>query len=176
MRRYGVLALALLAAPACDDNPTEPSDTPGGIVFTAQLSAANEVPPISNAESGARGDVRVTFNVTQDNAGAITGGTAVFVINLNSFPANTNAIAAHIHEGASGIAGGVRIGVTAISGSTPVTMASGSASSATFSETLDTATELQHANAMLTNPGGYYFNVHTPLNPGGAVRGQMVRQ
>ena len=31
------------------------------------------------------------------------------------------------------------------------------------------------AQAVLNNPAGHYFNMHTPLNPGGAVRGQLVR-
>jgi hypothetical protein len=31
-------------------------------------------------------------------------------------------------------------------------------------------------NAILNNPAGYYFNVHTALNGGGAVRGQLVMQ
>jgi hypothetical protein len=33
-----------------------------------------------------------------------------------------------------------------------------------------------NATNIMNNPGGFYFNVHTPLNPGGAVRGQLVRQ
>ena len=46
MRRFAMLAVALavFGASACDDNnPTGPSNS-GPIVFTAQLSAANEVP------------------------------------------------------------------------------------------------------------------------------------
>jgi hypothetical protein len=31
------------------------------------------------------------------------------------------------------------------------------------------------ATNMLNDPAGYYFNVHTTLNLGGAVRGQVVR-
>jgi hypothetical protein len=31
------------------------------------------------------------------------------------------------------------------------------------------------AQAVVANPAGHYFNMHTTLNPGGAVRGQLVR-
>jgi filamentous hemagglutinin family protein len=31
------------------------------------------------------------------------------------------------------------------------------------------------AQQIVANPAGYYFNVHTQLNPGGAVRGQLTR-
>ncbi len=31
------------------------------------------------------------------------------------------------------------------------------------------------AQAVIANPAGHYFNMHTPLNGGGAVRGQLVR-
>ena len=33
-----------------------------------------------------------------------------------------------------------------------------------------------NATNIVANPAGFYFNVHTTVNPGGAVRGQMVRQ
>jgi len=29
---------------------------------------------------------------------------------------------------------------------------------------------------LLANPAGFYFNIHSNLNPGGVVRGQLVRQ
>jgi len=29
------------------------------------------------------------------------------------------------------------------------------------------------AAAILSNPAGHYFNVHTALNPAGAIRGQL---
>jgi CHRD domain len=63
-----------------------------------------------------------------------------------------------------------------LSATTPIAMANGSATNVTFNAVpLDTPAALAAANAMLPNPNGY-FNVHTPANPGGAVRGQLVRQ
>ena len=38
-----------------------------------RAESANEVPPITNADAGATGTARVTFNLTRDAAGAITG-------------------------------------------------------------------------------------------------------
>lgn len=175
VRFAGLMILA--AAAGCDDSPVAPSD-PNVFVYTAQLTAANEVPPITGAEANARGDVRITINAVRDANGVITGGTATFVINMSNFPANTTAIAAHIHEGGPGIAGSVRIGVLPITASTPITMANGSATNATFNDVAlaTQAQALPAANAMITNPNGFYFNVHTPANPGGAIRGQLVKQ
>ena len=38
--------------------------------------------------------------------------------------------------------------------------------------------DLDQADAtnIVANPAGFYFNVHTAINPGGAVRGQLVKQ
>jgi filamentous hemagglutinin family protein len=32
------------------------------------------------------------------------------------------------------------------------------------------------AQQIIANPNGFYFNVHSGLNPGGAVRAQLVKQ
>jgi hypothetical protein len=32
------------------------------------------------------------------------------------------------------------------------------------------------ANLIINNPAGYYFNVHSALNPGGVARGQLRLQ
>jgi hypothetical protein len=174
MRRYLGVALAVCAAACGDDNPTTPSNTqPTTIVFTSQLSAANEVPPITNADANARGTATITFNVTRDSAGNITAGTATFVYNLTGFPAGSVIRAAHIHEGASGVAGTVRVD-TGLTAATAVTLNDGTASNLTFSNVAIADAAL--ATAIVNNPANYYFNVHSNLNPGGAVRGQLVRQ
>ena len=52
-----------------------------------------------------------------------------------------------------------------------VTLSNGQATftKANINMTADTAT------AIMNNPAGFYFNVHTAQNPGGVARGQLVR-
>jgi hypothetical protein len=173
MRRLGFLLIVLTLVAGCDnsDPPTGPSTT-GPIVFTAQLSAANEVPPITNAETNGRGSVTITFNVPRDSTGAVTGsGTVTFAVQLTGFPAGTPAVAAHIHPGATGINGTILFGTT-LAPAAPIVMGDGTAN-----VTVPGARDITQAEAqqIVANPGGFYFNVHTQLNPGGAVRGQLTR-
>jgi CHRD domain len=175
MKRTGILmlALAMTFAAGCDDdnpNPGGPSNT-GPIVFTAQLSAANEVPPITGPEANARGSVTITFNVPRDSAGNPTGGgSATFAMQLSSFPPNTPANLAHIHTGAQGVPGGIFVD-TLLRPTAPILMTDGTANQ---SITINSLTQDQ-ATQIVANPAGFYFNVHSALNPGGAVRGQLVR-
>jgi CHRD domain-containing protein len=169
-----VLAAGLTAARCGGSNnatPTGPSNT-GPIVFSVQMSAANEVPPITNAESNGRGTATITFNVPRDASGNPTGsGSANFSVQLSGFPSNTAAIAAHIHPGAAGVNGTVLVPVTGLSAAAPILMTDGTGN-LTFNN-IDLSQT--NAQAILNNPAGYYFNVHTPANGGGAVRGQLVR-
>jgi hypothetical protein len=143
------------------------------VVFTGQLSAANEVPPVSNAESGARGSFTITFNLVRDSAGAITSGTVTFDAPLNSFPAGAVVRAAHIHNAPAGQNASVFIdtGLTAANAIT-LTNGTGTLNFSNVSNGDTTPTKLQ---AVIDNPAGHYFNVHTTANPGGAVRGQLTR-
>ena len=173
LKRGCLILLTTLALAGCDDDgPTAPDD-PNVVVFTAQLSAANEVPPITNAEANARGDVRITFNLTRDGSNNITGANVIFVVNLNSFPAGASWTLAHIHRGATGVAGGVVVN-TGLSPANAIALANGSVSNQTFNPTDAISADL--ANEIINNPAGFYFNVHSALNPGGAVRGQLVKQ
>jgi hypothetical protein len=175
----GVMAVAVgMGAARCgdDDNgPTGPSNT-GPIVFTVQMSAANEVPAVTNAESGARGTATITLNVGRDAAtGAVnSGGTVDWTFQLSSFPNGSTATQAHIHPGAAGASGGVFLGIQGFSGAgtTPIQIPNGTANGAFTG----TPISQEQATQVVANPSGYYFNVHTSLNPGGAVRGQLVRQ
>jgi hypothetical protein len=174
MKRLGFVvlmsAVAAFGAAACDDdNPVDPSNQP--VIFTAQLSAANEVPPVSNAESNARGTGVLTFNLTRDAAGTITSGTVTWEVTLTGFPAGSRANLMHIHNAGVGVNAGILV-------NSGLTAASGVALDGTINlqnVTNDTTTPAR-LQAVIDNPAGHYLNVHTTLNPGGAVRAQLVRQ
>ena len=176
MRRSIIGAMVLAAAAAVamcggDDTPTGPSNT-GPLVFTAALSAANEVPPISNNESNGRGTVTVTINVPRDASGNPTGGgTTNFSAQLSGLPGGTNIILGHIHEAAAGTNGTVRVN-TDLSAASPSVLDGSGAGNLVFN---DKAVAADVAQRIYANPAGFYVNFHTPANPGGVVRGQLTR-
>jgi hypothetical protein len=169
MNRLFALAVAvsLLAAGCSKDATTAPTATNPS--FTATLSPANEVPAIGNAESVGRGTVTVTFTPTY-SGGAITAATAVFVVNLTGFPANTPINAAHIHPGAAGVNGGVLVSTGLAGGQVVLANGSGTFTSPAVSVLPAVAQQI------INTPEAYYFNVHSTINPGGVARGQLVRQ
>jgi hypothetical protein len=177
MKTMRVMSVALMmiaagAAAACDDGPTEPDPNPNQIVFTANLSSAQEVPAVSNSEAGTTGSVTITFNLTRGANNAITAATANFSVNLANLPSvGTTIILGHIHTGAAGTTGGpiVNLGISAAS---PIPIG---ATSGSFTRN-DIAVDAATAQTIIDNPAGHYFNVHSTLNPGGIARGQLVRQ
>jgi hypothetical protein len=169
MNRYAWLALAAcLAAAGCDDNPAAPTNAP--MIFAATLSPANEVPPVSNAESSARGAVQITMTPSRDSSGAITGATADFHIQIAGLPENTVYVGAHIHPGVAGVNGGVVVNTSLSSGTLPAIV-----SGAATWDFRNIAVSAANANAIADNPSGFYFNVHTFSNPAGVARGQLSR-
>jgi len=162
------LAFALVAAGCGSTAPSQANR----LIFSADLRSTNEVPPISNAEAGAQGNSTITFDVTRDGSGNITAATATFVVNISGLPPNTPIILSHIHQAAAGINGNVVIN-TGLTAATPVTLANGSGSfertASVQGATVDILTQI------IANPSGFYFNSHSALNPGGVVRGQLVR-
>lgn len=163
---------ALLVAACGGTAAPSAAPTPANqIVFNADLKASNEVPPIADAEKDANGTATITFDVTRDSAGKISAATAKFDFTVKDLPATSKLTLAHIHEGASGANGGVKVntGLTADTGLTP---ASGTA---TFSRS-GIAVDGPLAQLIVDNPSGYYFNVHSTLHGAGIVRGQLVKK
>ena len=165
-----ILAGALLAGAGCDESPTAPSPT--SVVFTAQLSPANEVPPVTNSDASATGNVTITFNnLTYDATGKILSGTVDFAITLTGFPVATTITGAHIHTGTAGSTGAVIVD-TGITGEGGVSLLTGSGSINRVGIS-GTPTALA---SVIQSPAGVYFNVHTSNNTNGAIRGQLVKQ
>jgi hypothetical protein len=173
MKRLSVLfaAITLLATGCSKDSVTAPTTDDNRPQFKATLNSANEVPAIPNAiEAGAQGTATIDFNLTRDSGGAITGGTVSFRVDLTNFPADSSITAAHIHTGAAGVSGGVLVAADVSPGQVTLTNGAG-----TFSR-LGITISAANAQAILNNPAGFYFNVHTSRNTGGVIRGQLVKQ
>ena len=164
--KCAVLLLAI-ASVGCDDNPNDPSDEP--VTFTATLTSANEVPPVSNAEAGASGTATIRLNVTRDSSQTITAATADFDVTMTGFPAGSTITLAHIHEAPAGQNGGIVVNTGIASGQ--VTLNNGAGSFTRNGINVDPAV----AQRIIDNPAAFYFNVHSALNPGGVIRGQLVR-
>lgn len=177
MKRFVMLACVLMFAVSCDDSPTSPSN-PNVARFTAILLPGNEVPPIAagNADAGASGVMQLTMTVTRDAANVITGATYDFTINVTGFPAGTTLTGAHIHTAPAGTNAGVVIGLPLVAG-TDTTLATGQSTitKTGLSSTSTAVSAAAVAQSVFNNPVGNYFNVHTSVNGGGAIRGQLVR-
>jgi hypothetical protein len=173
MKRFVMLALVLIVGLSCNDSPTSPSD-PNVARFTAILLPGNEVPPVTNADASASGTMQMTMTVTRDGANNITGATYDFTVNITGFPANTTLTGAHIHQAPAGMNSGVVVGLPLTATDTAVP--SGQATIVKTGLTANNpANAASVAQSIFNNPSGNYFNVHSSLNTGGAVRGQLSR-
>jgi len=164
------LLVAGLFTAACGSSSSTTSPSPAPTVFTAQLLPVNEGVQINGGEGTGSGTATISFIVSRDSSNTIIGASTTFTVNLTGFPATTVVNIAHIHEGAAGVAGAIKVNTTLAPGD--VTLVNGAGSFTKINIPVDPAL----MQAILNNPAGYYFNVHTAANPGGVARGQLVPQ
>lgn len=135
----GVMALALLTWAHVA--------TAAEMQTTAKLTGAAEVPGPGDTKGS--GTVQVTLNPDK--------GEVCYELTVKDIQ---EATAAHIHEGAVGKDGGVKVALDA-----PKT------GSAKGCKSADAAV----IKAIMENPANYYVNVHNAAFPKGAVRGQLSK-
>jgi hypothetical protein len=149
MRRAALIAVTLAAT--LGGGCSSDSDTQ---FFDAHLSPDNEVPARA---SGASGVARMTFD----------GTTVTYVVlasNLNNYTQG------HIHSGAAGVNGPVRVFLYGLAA--PQSIAQGLLVEGSFTAAnvtgIDFNTLIEEMRA-----GTAYVNFHTTLYPGGEIRGQV---
>jgi hypothetical protein len=131
-------------------------------VFDLKLEPKQEVPRVTGLRAHARGNV--TFDVTRDAAGAIASGEVVFYFNYD-FPGTVTITGLHVHQAAKGANGPIVVD----SGLASFTDADGEGNVTTVVTGVTPAT----LQAILTTPRDYYVNLHTSVNPAGAIRDQL---
>jgi hypothetical protein len=119
--------------------------------FTADLTAEAEVP--NPGPDGATGSAVITVD---DETNEVC-----FELTIDGLGAQDAVIAAHIHEGAEGVAGDV---VVPLFTEPPTGEMTGCV------QDVDPAI----VAAITADPAGHYVNIHTEQFPDGAVRGQLV--
>lgn len=154
-----VSAFALVAVGGATAKKPALSATP---VFKLVLKASQETPPIKGLRADAVGNV--TFDLERSGTGAITSGEVIFYFNYK-FPGAVTITGLHIHQAAKGVAGPIVVS----SGLASFTDADGQGNVTA----VVTGTSPATLQAILDNPRGYYVNLHTSVNPGGALREQM---
>jgi hypothetical protein len=141
LRWASLVAFALLASCGGSSNLSVP------LVFSATLTGAEETPP--NASTGKGwGVITVDPNDRSFHARVVSTGVA------------DNA--AHIHQGAPGVAG-------------PIVIPMQKQPRSFIWETTGTLTAAQEASLRAGNLD-YYFNVHSPTFPAGEIRGQISQK
>jgi hypothetical protein len=148
----------------------QPMVTPGPDLYTysADLKSSNEIPAIVDAEAACAGKATFTMEaITDPSYYNVVSAKGTFDITITGCPASTSIILAHIHEGAATVNGPVKID-TGVVATAPIAFGTGARIQANV-----TVNPLV-AQALVTNPAGYYVNVHTAAHGGGVIRGQLV--
>jgi hypothetical protein len=118
--------------------------------FDATMKGSSESP---KGPSSAKGTFTVEFR----------GGQACYRMSVSGLGAKP--VAAHIHKAVAGVNGNIvvdlKIGANTFKGTSPRVAQKCVPARATV------------VSAIRANPAGYYANVHTSKNPGGAARGQL---
>ena len=146
--------LALAAAPASAQSFT----------LTAALSGAGEATQVANGvNTGAFGDAVVVLDVTAQ--------TLTYTVRVFNMPSGVTA--SHIHVGAPATAGPVVVNFTVVANSSNDFGFSGVVRVADFTLRPDQGIRSGEDMVQAILGENSYVNVHSRVNPGGEIRGQL---
>lgn len=157
------------------------TESPGGLIrsqlrrtdhmrFQMDLSPRNEVPPLTTDASA---PANVVINSIRGDDGVIQAARVTFDVNYR-FPEAVTFTGLHIHNQVAGQNGPVVI-------DTGVTAAATVVSETGFGNVyrtvnVNSAAGLTTLNSLVAKPDQHYVNLHSTVNPGGAVRAQVGTQ
>jgi len=156
--KLGTAALAAVIAAAAVAVACDTTTGPQRVTYVAQLSGANQVPPLAVGGTGT-----ATFT--------LTGKMLSYVVTVNGLTGNV--AASHIHGGAAGTNGNIVYPFDAVA----VQAGQAAAGTVDLTQPVSNGTTSITGDDFLArlNGGQLYVNVHTAANPNGEIRGQIVR-
>lgn len=130
--------------------------------FTANLSGGNETPGVSTGSAG-------TATISYDTV----TGVLTYRVDVYNMPSGTTA--SHLHAGAAGVSGPTVVNFTVLTNISNDFAITGTASASNLNvraaQGVNSWDDLVQALLL----GNTYVNVHSTANPGGEIRGQVVR-
>lgn len=139
------------------------------LVLRAILSPANEVPPIAGLDASGSASVFIVAN--RNEQGMVTAATVQYDVSYR-FPSPVTFTGLHIHPAPEGVNGPAVLASTL--SRTDLDVIDVTTGSLRRRFEVSSGPPLDTLRLIFTNPVGAYLNIHTTVNSGGAMRGQMI--
>ncbi len=152
--RLSVFCSAAVIAAACGGSSGPATH------FTATLAGGNEVPATTSTATGT-----ATFD--------LSGTTVTYTVNYSGLSGPPTG--SHIHVGASTVAGPVVIAFSGLPTTAAGTFTGTFAQADIHAQTSPVIATLDDLLAQMRS-GNTYVNIHSTVNPGGEIRGQLAGQ
>jgi len=140
------------------------------LTFDVTMLPSNEVPPITGLVASAPS--KVTVRTVRSETGEVITGTVTFDVNYKFPGERVEFVGLHVHDGAGTVAGPVRLN-SLLSATNSRVSESGVGNIYEYQLMTD-PNAIATLNSLVANPENHYLNLHTTVNPGGAIRSQLM--
>jgi uncharacterized protein (TIGR03437 family) len=140
------------------------------VPFLALMESKNEVPAVPENHSG---NVIIWLHVILDAQGNPTSGSVDFDVSTR-FTGAVTVTGLHIHNAAAGVNGAIVVPTDVSATNNVVVDATGRTRIRKQVQFPAANVTLATIKDMVANPQNYYANIHTTVNGGGAMRGQLM--